>query len=241
MINPKTILVTGGEGKFAQELLKKNNIHKIHTPPKSEVDITNYWQLSNWLGFVQPDIVIHAAALTRPMVKHVESPRKSIQTNIVGTSYVCMACMNHNIKIIYISTDYVYPGIDGNYKEEDPVLPVNEYAISKMGGECAVQLYDNSLILRMSMTERPFTHPKALVDSKKNLLYIDEAAAICLKLLDEKGIINVGGSQTTPYDFVKETNPHIGKIYRKDISDVKMAKDSSMNLSKLKKALHHED
>ena len=237
----KTILITGGEGRFAQELIKQNTIHKIHAPSKNEVDITQYIQTGNWIGFIQPDIVIHAAALTRPMVKHIKNPQTSIHTNIIGTSYVCIACMNHNVKMIYISTDYVYPGVDGDYREEDPILPVNEYAMSKMGGECAVQLYDNSLILRMSMTERPFTHPKALVDSQKNLLYIDEAASICLKLLDKKGIINVGGPKTSPYDFIKNEKPDIGKIYRKDISDVKMAKDSSMNLSRLKRILNNED
>ena len=91
------------------------------------------------------------------------------------------------------------------------------------------------------MTERPFTHPKALVDSQKNLLYIDEAASICLKLLDEKGIINVGGPKTTPFDFVKTERPDIEKIYIKDISDVKMARDSSMNLNKLKRVLNNEN
>ena len=240
-MQPKTILITGGAGRFAQELSKQNTIHALRTPSKSHFDITKYQEIDDWLSFDPPDIVIHAAALTRPMVKHIEDPQTSIHTNIVGTGYVCMACMKHNIKMIYISTDYVYPGTDGNYKEEDPVLPINEYAVSKMGGECAVQLYDNSLILRISMTERPFTHPKALVDSKKNLLYIDEAASICLKLLDETGIINVGGPKTTPFDFARAEKPDIEKIYMKDISDVKMAKDSSMNLGKLKRALNNEN
>ena len=240
-MQPKNILITGGAGRLAQELIKQNTIHAIRTPSRSYFDITKYQEIDDWLSFDPPDIVIHAAALTRPMVKHIEDPQTSIHTNIVGTSYVCMACMKHNIKMIYISTDYVYPGTDGDYKEEDPVLPVNEYAVSKMGGECAVQLYDNSLILRMSMTERPFVHLKALADSQKNLLYIDEAASICLKLLDEKGIINVGGPKTTPFDFVKTERPDIEKIYMKDISDVKMARDSSMNLDKLKRVLNNED
>ena len=60
-----------------------------------------------------------------------------------------------NIKLIYFSTNYVYPGKRGNYKEEDPLLPVNNYAWSKLGGEAAVQMYSNSLILRVSMTEKP--------------------------------------------------------------------------------------
>ena len=78
-------------------------------------------------SYIQP-------ALTRPMVLHTENPDLSISTNIIGTSNVVLACMESNVKLVYISTDYVYPGTDGNYKEEDPLLPVNLYAWSKLGG-----------------------------------------------------------------------------------------------------------
>ena len=58
-------------------------------------------------------------------------------------SYIAVNLLN---RLIYMSTDYVYPGTTGNYKEEDPLLPINDYAWTKLGGECAVQLYNNSLI-----------------------------------------------------------------------------------------------
>ena len=66
-----------------------------------------------------------------------------------------MACSEFNIKLIYFSTSYIYPGVRGNYKETDPLLPSNNYGWSKLGGECAVHMYKNSLILRVSMTEKP--------------------------------------------------------------------------------------
>ena len=53
------------------------------------------------------------------------------------------------------------------------------------------------------MNKRPFPHPKALVDMKKSLMYIDEVPKIVLKLLDENGTINVGGKSQSIYDFVK--------------------------------------
>jgi hypothetical protein len=87
------------------------------------------------------------------------------------------------------------------------------------------------------MTERPFVHSKALVDSKKSLMYIDEAAAICLKVMDETGVINLGGPPTNSYDFIKDERPNIEKIYRKDIVDVNMAEDSTMSLDKLMRVL----
>ena len=116
--------------------------------------------------------------------------------------------------------------------------PFTKYGWSKLGGECAVQMYDNHLILRLAMNKKPFPHPKALADMKKSLIWIDDAAKITLKLLDEFGIINVGGEPQTVYEFVKETNPDIGKIFLSDIGDVIMATDCSMDTTKLKKVMN---
>ena len=65
--------------------------------------------------------------------------KKSIDLNIIGTANITKACEERNIKLIYFSTNYVYPGKKGNYKEGDNLLPVNNYAWSKLGGEAAVQ------------------------------------------------------------------------------------------------------
>lgn len=231
------LLISGGNGKFASKLIEKNTQHEIFAPDRYDMDITNIHSINNNIQKFKPDIFLHAAALTRPMVHHINKPSLSIKTNIIGTSNVCLACMNNNLKLVYISTDYVYPGNKGNYKEDDPLLPVNEYAWSKLGGECAVRLYNNSLIIRTCMTEKPFVHSHAIADCKKSMIYIEDSAEICLKILDQTGIINLGGPATTPYDFVKVDNKNISKIYMKDIKDVNMASDSTMNIDKLKKVL----
>ena len=92
---------------------------------------------------------------------HEKNISKSIDLNIVGTANITKVCKKNNIKLIYFSTGYVYEGTKGNYSEDDPVKPFNNYAISKLGGECAVAMYKNSLILRITMTEKPFLHKKA--------------------------------------------------------------------------------
>lgn len=233
----KRILISGGNGKFAQAIVEQRGEHLIFAPPRSRMDITQLEDIEAAIEIYKPDIFLHAAAYTRPMSKHRKNPDLSIQNNIIGTCNVVLGCIKYNTKLIYMSTDYVYPGTTGNYKEEDPLLPINDYAWTKLGGECAVQLYNNSLILRACMTERPFVHEKALVDSKKSLMYIDEAAGVCLKLLDKTGIINMGGGPTNSYEFIKHEKPDIEKIYRKDILDVDMAEDSTMNLGKMKEGL----
>ena len=52
----------------------------------------------------------------------------SINLNIIGTCNMVKACNKFNIKIIYFSTNYVYPGKSGNYNENSPLLPANNYA-----------------------------------------------------------------------------------------------------------------
>ena len=234
----KKILISGGNGNLASEIVKANKEHKILSLSKKELNICSKNKILSWLKIFKPDVFIHTAALTRPMVKHINHPNTSIETNIIGTSNIVLACMELNIKVIYISTDYVYPCTDGNYSEEDALLPVNEYAWSKLGGECAVKLYKNSLILRMALCQQPFPHPKALVDIKKSYLYMDEAAKVILKLLDQKGIINVGGETMSPFEFARKNNPNVKKITLNDVGDVKMGKNASMNINKMKNLIN---
>ena len=234
------ILITGGDGEFCKHLVEYGKYeHSFLTPTKKQADIRDYWKLDRYFYQFQNDFdcVIHAGAITRPMVIHEDNPSLSIQTNIVGTSNVVLMCERYNKKIIYISTDYVYEGKDGNYKETDAVRPFTKYGWSKLGGECAVQMYDNHLILRMAMNRKPFPHPKAIKDMKKSLMWIEDAAKITLKLLGENGIINVGGESKSVYDFVKEENPNIEPIYLKDISDVNMATDCSLDVTKMQKVI----
>ena len=233
------ILVTGGNGEFCKYLVEQGKEHSFLTPTKEEADIRHYWNLDRYFYSHQKefDYVIHAAAITRPMVIHEDNPKLSIHTNIIGTSNVVLMCERYNKKIIYISTDYVYSGKYGNYKETDSLKPFTKYGWSKLGGECAVQMYDNHLILRMAMNKKPFPHPKALKDMRKSLMYIQDAAKITLKLLDQKGIINVGGKSQSVYDFVKEENPNVEPIYLNDISDVNMATDCSMDTTKMKEVI----
>ena len=234
----KKILISGGNGNFSKELQKYNTEYDIIAPSKNKMNVIDIDSLDSMVLSKKPDYFIHAASLTRPMVIHEDKPTESIKTNIIGTSNVVLTCMKYNIKLIYFSTDYVYPGVDGNYGEEDYLKPFTKYGWSKLGGECSVRLYDNHLILRLSMNKRPFPHPKALVDMKKSLMYIDEVPKIVLKLLDENGTINVGGKSQSVYDFVKETDDSIKKISLKEINDVNMATDCSMDTSKMKEVLN---
>ena len=168
------------------------------------------------------------------MVDHEKNISKSITLNIIGTSNIVIACEKLKIKLIYFSTSYVYEGTKGNYRETDPVLPCNNYAWSKIGGEAAVQMYKNSLIIRISMTEKPFVHKFAYANMKTNFIFHKDVIPIIKKILNKTGVLNVGGPTQTVYKFAKQYNSKIKKILLKK-NDKLMPKNASMNLSKLRK------
>jgi dTDP-4-dehydrorhamnose reductase len=178
------------------------------------------------------------AALSRPMKIHEKNITKSINLNIIGSANIASVCASRKIKLIYFSTLYVYPGTTGNYKESDTLLPVNNYGWSKLGGECATQMYKNSLILRICMTEKPFTHKNAFSDIKTNFIFHEDLIPILMKLLNKKGIINLGGPTKTVYDFAKKYNPKIKKISAKKLLGNTFPRNPSMNLLKLNKILN---
>ena len=233
----KVIVVTGGSGRFGKVLRKTNNQNKLYFPSKNQLDILNEKKITNYLNKIKPDILIHLAGLSRPMKEHYDNITKSINLNIIGTANITKVCNKLKIKLIYFSTNYVYPGVKGNYSEKDPLLPVNNYAWSKLGGETSVQLYKNSLILRVCMTEKPFIHKKAFSNVKTSFLYQEEAAKILFKLINKKGVINIGGLSRNIHDFVKKENKNIKKIYLKKHLDLGMPINSSVNISKLKKII----
>ena len=233
----KKIVVTGGSGRFSKVLKKVKSTHKIFYPTKQELNILNFKKIREYLKKVKPDILIHAAGLSRPMKIHTDDIKKSIDLNIIGTANITKACSEKNIKLIFLSTSYIYPDKKGNYKESDAILPSNNYAWSKLGGEAAVQMYKNSLILRLSMTAKPFIHKKAFTNVKTNFIYHDEVANLLLKLLKNKGIINIGGKIQSIYNFAKKENYKIKKSFLKKKNKNLIPMNATMDVSKLKKIL----
>ena len=232
--NINKIVVSGGNGRFATVLKKTVDSKNYHFPSKTQMNILNLRSLEKYLKFKKPKYFIHVAGLSRPMNIHDKKISMSIDMNIIGTCNVVKICERLKIKLIYFSTGYVYPGIKGNYTEEDSVKPINKYAVSKLGGECAVKMYDNSLILRIMMCEKPFIHKSAFYDIKTNFIFQEDVAKMIPKLLKKKGIVNIGGKTQSVYNFAKRYNKKIKKMSGRKI----FPPNPSMNLAKLKKILN---
>ena len=232
----KKILVTGADGRFAKILKKENKKLSLFFVSKKQCNILNLNSIEKIIKKIKPKILIHCAGLSRPMSAHEKNISKSIDLNIIGTANVTKICKKHNVKLIYFSTGYVYEGTKGNYKEKDPVKPFNNYGLSKLGGECAVRMYKNSLILRITMTEKPFLHNKAFTNLKTNFMFHEDLVKILPKIITKKGILNIGGKSQSVYSFAKKYNKNIKKIKAK-ISK-KMPLNQTMNLNNLKGILN---
>ena len=231
------IVITGGTGRFGNELKKIKNKYNLIFPNKKKLDILNFNLSKKYLKSIKPKYLMHLAGLSRPMRIHETNIKKSIDLNIIGTANITKICSDLGIKLIYFSTSYVYPGVKGNYSESSPLLPKNNYSWSKLGGESAVQMYKNSLILRVCMTEKPFVHKKAFCDFITNFIFHNDVVKILFKLINKKGVINVGGKSQSVYNFVKKYNPKIKKNYAKRMLSSSYPLNPSMNIKKLRKIL----
>ena len=229
----KKIIVTGGDGRFAQELKRVKNNYKFIFRNKKQLNILSVKSIQKNLKIYKPNIVLHLAGLSRPMKIHEEKISKSIDLNIIGTANLVKACSEKNIKIIFFSTNYVYPGSRGNYKEEDPLKPWNNYGWSKLGAESSVQMYKNSLIIRACMTEKPFVHKFAFSNVKSNFIFHDQFAKLLIKVIPKKGIINIGGKSQSIYEFAKKNNKQVKR--KKSMGELPFKMD--MSLKKLNRLI----
>ena len=229
----KKILVTGGDGRFANELKKIETKYKFVYLNKRQLNVLKESSILKAINKYKPQGILHLAALSRPMNVHIKKISDSINLNIIGTCNVVNACIRKKIKIIYFSTSYIYPGKKGDYKETDGLHPWNNYGWSKLGGEAAVQMYKNSLIIRACMTERPFLHKEAYVNVKSNFIFQDQFAKLFLKIINKKGVYNIGGKSQSIYNFAKSTKSNV----KKKISKGEFPLKQNMNIDKLNKIL----
>ncbi len=241
MLNYKNrIVFTGGTGRFGKifKEKEKDTRFKFYFPSRRELDILKVDSIKRYLSRIKPKYLIHLAGLSRPMSIHNKKIDQSIDKNIIGTATITKVCYELKIKLIYVSTCYVYPGIKGNYSELSPLKPINNYAWSKLGGECSVMLYKNSLILRTSVTEKPFVHKGAFNDFVTNFIFHEDLVPKILKVINQKGIINIGGKSQSVYNFVKKHNPKIKKFSARKILGKNAPLNISMNIKKFRKLIN---
>lgn len=134
------VLVTGSKGQLAFDVINILNMRGIDCRgvDLDDFDITNLSATSGYICEYMPNAVIHCAAYT-----DVERAEKDIilcrAVNVDGTKNIAVACKNIKSKMLFISTDYVFPGNgDQPYETDDPTGAINVYGQSKADGELEV-------------------------------------------------------------------------------------------------------
>lgn len=147
------IAITGATGQLGTDLtaeLHKRN-HVVYGFGSRDLDVADAAAVSASLARLRPDVVMHCAAYTAVDLAEDEKERCS-RINCDGTENIARACAGLGCKLLYISTDYVFPG-DGErpWEPDDPTEPLNYYGLTKYQGEEAVRAStDRHFIVRIS-------------------------------------------------------------------------------------------
>ena len=195
-----------------------------------DIDITVESELYSKLDTIKPDVILLAAAETNS-VKIDSNPIPAIETNIKGSVNVTKYCIERNVRLVYISSDYVYDSQSDNHQEDEPLKPFNLYAWTKLGGECAVRAHKNSLIIRTSFGSSDYPYEFAYGNRFVSKDYVDVIAPMIkdLVLSDEVGIINVGTGGKTLYELAKQRTPNV-KEFKQNVGQI-----FTMDTTKLRK------
>lgn len=207
------ILLTGGSGLLGTALARLEP--DLVAPPREELDVTDGAGVREYISRLQPDVVVHAAAATRN--RDIDrDPSAAIATNIVGTANIVQACLKTRIRLVYLSTDYVYPGDAGPYAEASPLLPFNAYAWTKLAGEAAVRTVPNHLVIRTSFGAERFVYPEAFSDKLSSKEYVDVIAPDIFEaaISPLTGVLNIGGAARSIYDYARQRSPDVKAITR---------------------------
>ena len=150
----KKIVITGSNGLLGQTLvnllMKAPENYSVFGLSKGDnrmnrndflyydIDITNYSQLEECITYIQPSFIINTAAMTNVDTCEIK-PKECNNLNIEAVKYLTQICAKLNIHFIQISTDFIFDGSKGIYKETDLPNPLSIYGHSKLKAENIVK------------------------------------------------------------------------------------------------------
>jgi dTDP-4-dehydrorhamnose reductase len=218
-----------GDGLLGSEIIKQTNWDYI-SRKKDGFDITK--DEFNFYGY---DVIVNCIAFTSTYSNDKES---NWNINYKAVADLVGYCNNYNIKLVHISTDYVYTNSVSNASEEDiPIHGNNWYSYTKLLADAFIELKSHDyLILRESHKPNPFPYDNAWINLIGNFDYVNKIADIIINLikLEQNGIINVGTDLKTIYDLALETNKNV----KPTLKPKQAPEDVSLNLTKLKNILN---
>jgi dTDP-4-dehydrorhamnose reductase len=150
------VLITGATGLLGSRAMDAfpsdwEVVGACHSAPVSgmvELEVESVHSVLRVLQSGHYDWVVHCAAIRSPDACE-QDPRRAMSVNAHGTEYVARAASRAGVRVVYASTDYVFPGDDPPYSEEDRPAPLNVYGHSKLAGEQRALAAPGALVVRM--------------------------------------------------------------------------------------------
>ncbi len=232
------VLLTGANGLLGQHLLPllsadpqieafATGLGANRNPPGkyiySNCDLTEYDQVYKLIAKIKPEYIIHAAAKTQ--VDWCEKNKAACwKSNVEATGHLLEAAERWTSRFQYISTDFVFDGLKGGYKESDAPNPVNYYGESKLAAEDLVRSYDGewsiartvlvygvakdlsrSNIITWIWKSLQANQPiNVVTDQIRTPTFVEDLALGSYLIMEHKaiGIYHIAGEETmTPYDM----------------------------------------
>jgi dTDP-4-dehydrorhamnose reductase len=247
--NKPKILITGANGllgqKLVEQLVQQGNFEVIATGRGAcrltgsgysyqTLDIENEQEVESTLVLLNPEVIIHGAAMTHvdECEKHQEA---CYRANVLATKYLIAAAEKIQSHFIFVSTDFIFSGLDGQnpYTEEALADPVNYYGQTKLDGEELLQrsslkwaiartvlvyglandLSRSNIILWVKSSLEAGKQIQVVDDQVRTPTLAEDLAAGCILMAEQgaTGIFNISGSELlTPYQMAMETADYFG-------------------------------
>jgi dTDP-4-dehydrorhamnose reductase len=217
-----------GDGLLGRELINQTNWDYVSRSKDGfDIDHLDKFILSNY------DIVINCISHTDTYDKDREL---HWNVNCKFVDKLIDYCNEHFIKLIHISTDYVYSNSIPFASENDvPVHCNNWYGYTKLLSDGLIQLRsEDYLLIRCSHKPSPFVYDSAWIDYVGNFDYVDTIATLIIDCInkDLSGVYNVGTDVKTMFDLANETN-----VVEPSFTPSHVPNNLSMDLTKLKSSL----
>ena len=236
------ILVTGANGLLGQKLINQlsertdiqliasgrgANRNPVGNYEYVTLDVTDQEDVTEKLGSSRPDVIIHTAAMTH--VDQCEGDREGCWLqNVIAVEYLVKAAKRMDTFFIHLSTDFVFDGEAGPYKEDDEPNPISYYAESKLASEKIVMnsgvkwaiartmlvygiahdMSRSNIILWVKKSLEEGKQIKVVNDQWRMPTLAEDLARGCILLAEKQieGIFHLSGKDMlTPYDMAVET------------------------------------
>lgn len=242
------ILLLGGSGTLGKAIIKSKLFNNLNHPTSKTLNILNQKKIEDFLIKNKIKIILHCAALAR--VKECEkNKKKAFRINVFGTQNIvksvnnCLKKNNLNIRVIFISSDAVYPSTRGNYKETDNLKSYNYYGWTKIQGEKAIKKLNSYTIIRTRFFDKhKIKFNYAAINIFTSSIEVSKLVKYINRIIKKKfkGVLNVGGKRISDFEKYNKYKKNIKPCDKSKIFnnlDLKLATDASLNLEKFNKLI----